>query len=83
MAGTFTATVVGFLGGIDLARDSMDLTQGTTLGDAGMLLWGTVVIARSSGGELGGSWVLVILRGFGVQFEGGLSFRALPPMGAS
>ena len=74
MVGTLSATVVGFLGGIDLAYTSLGPTRGVSLGDAGMPLWGTVVIARSSVGELGGSWVLVVLRGFGVEIECGLSF---------
>ena len=74
MAGTLNATVVGILGGKDIACSSLGLAQGVTLGDAGKLLCGTVVIARSSVGELGGSWVLVVLRDFGVEIECGLSF---------
>ena len=74
MVGTLNATVVGFLGGIDLAYTSLGPTRGVSLGDAGMPLWGTVVIARSSVGELGGSWVLVFLRGFEVDIASALSF---------
>ena len=73
MTGTLRGTVAGHLGGKDLACSSLGLARGVTLGDAGTLFCGTVVIARSSVGELGGSWVLVVLRDFGVEIECGLS----------
>ena len=71
MTGTLRGTVVGFLGGKDFACNSLGITRGFTLGDAGTLLCGTVVIARSSVGELGGSCVLLVFRGLELKLNTG------------